>query len=76
MHLDYYKISYWHCRVERFKERLNIKIIKKVNGTEDGSDERPSSLDDYVYDNTTSKECNAIMKELERNPITGNPLIN
>ena len=58
-------------RVERFKERLNIKIVKKVNGSEDGDDDKSALLSDYKYDNTTSKECNDIMKGMERSPVTG-----
>ena len=52
-------------RVERFKERLNIKIVKKVNGSDDGVDDKSALLSDYKYDNSTSKECNDIMKGME-----------
>ena len=58
-------------RVERFKERLNIKIVKKVNGSDDGVDDKSALLSDYKYDNSTSKECNDIMKGMERSPVTG-----
>ena len=57
--------------MERFKERLNIKIVKKVNGTEGGTDDKSALMSDYVYDNTTSEECNDIMKGMERSPVTG-----
>ena len=57
--------------VERFKERLNIKIVKKVNGSDDGVDDKSALLSDYKYDNSTSKECNDIMKGMERSPVTG-----
>ena len=57
--------------MERFKERLNIKIIKKANVSEDGESDDLAAMAEYVYDNTTSKECNDIMRVMEKNPITG-----
>ena len=50
---------------------MNIKIVKKVNGTDDGEDDKSALLSDYKYDNSTSKECNDIMKGMERSPVTG-----
>ena len=50
---------------------MNIKIVKKVNGTDDGEDDKKALLSDYKYDNSTSKECNDIMKGMERSPVTG-----
>ena len=57
---------------------MNIKIVKKVNGSDDGVDDKSALLSDYKYDNSTSKECNDIMKGMERSPVTGNytPLFN
>ena len=54
---------------------MNIKIVKKVNGSEDGDDDKSALLSDYKYDNTTSKACNAIMKGMERSPVTGKVFI-
>ena len=45
--------------------------MKKVNGSDDGEDDKSALLSDYKYDNTTSKECNDIMKGMERSPVTG-----
>ena len=74
---SYLTLPYAIFSVERFKERLNIKIVKKVNGSDDGVDDKSALLSDYKYDNSTSKECNDIMKGMERSPVTGNytPLI-
>ena len=68
---DNLTFDYFIFRVERFKERLNIKIVKKVNGSDDGVDDKSALLSDYKYDNSTSKECNDIMKGMERSPVTG-----
>ena len=68
---SYLTLPYLIFRVERFKERLNIKIVKKVNGSDDGVDDKSALLSDYKYDNSTSKECNDIMKGMERSPVTG-----
>ena len=68
---SYLTLPYAIFSVERFKERLNIKIVKKVNGSDDGVDDKSALLSDYKYDNSTSKECNDIMKGMERSPVTG-----
>ena len=45
--------------------------MKKVNGTDDGEDDKSALMSDYKYDNSTSKECNDIMRGMERSPVTG-----